>query len=183
LAEQGQEEEGIVQIRQGLSIWQSFGGEAGFSIWLAAGAYGQAGRPEEGLAALAEALKVVDKSGERFYETELYRLKGELTLKKSGVRRPESEVPNIQEAEVCFHKAIEIAREQQAKSLELRAVMSLVRLRQQQATQSKSRYTDHASCTRLTEAHTMLSEIYSWFTEGFETKDLQEAKELLAELA
>jgi len=87
------------------------------------------------------------------------------------------------EAEACFLKAIAIAQKQQAKSLELRAVMSLVRLRQQQATQPVSRSTHHGSRTRLDEAHQMLSEIYNWFTEGFDTKDLQEAKGLLAELA
>jgi predicted ATPase len=114
---------------------------------------------------------VADKSSERFYEAELYRLKGELSLKsrqvktsqdKSEVRSPGSE------AEECFWKAIEIARRQQAKSLELRAVMSLSRLWQQQGKQ---------------EAHKMLTEIYSWFTEGFDTADLQEAKALLGELS
>jgi adenylate cyclase len=103
---------------------------------------------------------VVDKSGERFYEAELYRLKGELTWRSN----PESE-SRIKEAEACFHKAIEIARKRQAKSLELRAVMSLSRLWQQQG--------------KTEEAQQMLAEIYGWFTEGFDTKDLQEAKALL----
>jgi predicted ATPase len=120
---------------------------------------------EEGLAALAQALMVVDKSGERFYEAELYRLKGTLTL-QSKVQDPQSTVE--QEAEACFLKAIEIAQRQQAKSLELRAVMSLSRLWQQQG--------------KKAEARQLLAEIYSWFTEGFDTKDLQEAKALLAEL-
>jgi predicted ATPase len=94
-----------------------------------------------------------------------------------------------QEAEECFLKAIDIAQKQQAKSLELRAVMSLVRLRQHQPqahatriTQHASRHTDHASRTKLDEAHMLLSEVYNWFTEGFDTKDLQEAKALLEEL-
>ncbi len=130
-------------------------------------AYGKAGQAEEGLVALAEALTVVDKSGERFCEAELYRLRGELTLAQSRVQRLESSVQK--EAEACFHKAIEIARRQQAKSLELRAVMSLSRLWQQQVKKS--------------EAHQLLSEIYSWFTEGFDTRDLQEAKALLEELS
>jgi len=121
---------------------------------------------------LAEALAQVDKTGERFYEAELYRLKGELSLQsrqvetsqgKSGVRSPESE------AEECFQKAIDIARRQSAKSLELRAVMSLSRLWQQQG--------------KIAEARQLLTEIYHWFTEGFDTKDLQEAKTLLEELA
>ena len=127
--------------------------------------YGKAGQAEEGLAALAEALTVVDKSGERFYEAELYRLKGTLTL-QSQVQGPKSQV---EEAEACFHRAIEIARRQQAKSLELRAAMSLARLWQQQG--------------KKEEARQMLAEIYGWFTEGFDTKDLQEAKALLEELA
>ena len=120
---------------------------------------------------------MVDKSGERFYEAELYRLKGELTLQavavnslsKSTVTDSRPLTPDPQgEAEACFLKAIEIAQKQQAKSLELRAVMSLARLWQQQG--------------KKTEAHQMLSEIYNWFTEGFDTKDLQEAKALLESL-
>jgi predicted ATPase len=86
------------------------------------------------------------------------------------------------EAEAYFLKAIEIAQKQQAKSLELRATMSLVRLRQHQAMQDASRTTQHATRIRLDEAHKMLFEIYSWFTEGFDTKDLKEAQALLAEL-
>jgi len=169
LAEQGQVQEGIAQMQQGLAAYRATGAELGRPRWLAqlAEAYEKVGQPEEGLTVLAEALAAVDKTGERFWEAELYRLKGELTLKQSGVRGPESEVQ--QEAEACFLKAIEVARQQQAKSLELRAVMSLSRLRQQQG--------------KKEEAHEMLAEIYSWFTEGFDTKDLQEAKALLEELA
>jgi predicted ATPase len=89
----------------------------------------------------------------------------------------------MKEAEGCFLKAIEVARKQQAKSLELRAVMSLVRLRQQQAAQSASRNTQHEARTKLDAARNMLSEIYHWFTEGFDTKDLQEAKALMDELS
>jgi len=143
-------------------------------------AYGKGGQVEEGLAVLAEVLDLVDKTGMRFNEAELYRLKGELTLQQEARGwRLETSPPTPQasslkpqvssEAEACFHQAIEIARKQQAKSLELRAVMSLSRLWQ---SQSKKK-----------EAHEMLAEIYGWFTEGFDTKDLQEAKTLLAELA
>ncbi len=107
----------------------------------------------------------MDKTGERFYEAELHRLKGTLTL-QSEVRGPKSEVER--EAEECFQKAIEIARRQQAKSLELRATMSLARLWQQQG--------------KKDDARQMLAEIYNWFTEGFDTKDLQDAKALLEEL-
>jgi predicted ATPase len=162
-----------------------------YALALLAEAYGKAGQVEEGFSALAEALAVVDKNDERFWEAEIYRLKGTLTLQpqvqgpksqveespESEVRRPQSEVastqhltPNTQsEAEACFHQAIAIARRQQAKSLELRAVMNLARLWQQQG--------------RKEEAREMLAEIYNWFTEGFDTKDLQEAKTLLEKLA
>jgi len=131
---------------------------------LLAEVYGKGGQVAEGLSALAEALAQVDKTGERVYEAELYRLKGELTL-QSSVQSLES---RVKEAEVCFHKAIEIARRQQAKPLELRALMSLSRLWQQ---------------GKKAEARQLLMEIYGWFTEGVDTKDLQEAKALLEEVA
>ncbi|HEV8718487.1 MAG TPA: AAA family ATPase, partial [Candidatus Binatia bacterium] len=167
LAEQGQEEEGIAQLRQGAG--QATGAQVFRPLYLAllAKAYGKVGQVEEGLTVLAEALAVVDKTGERVWEAELYRLKGELTLKQSEVRGPESEVQK--EAEACFKKAIEIARRQSAKSLELRAATSLSRLWQKQG--------------RKEEARQVLAEIYNWFTEGFDTKDLQEAKGLLEELS
>jgi len=145
---------------------------------LLAEAYGKVGEAEQGLAALVEALAQVEKTGERFYEAELYRVKGELTLQKFQVsgskfqvqESPESEVGSPElEAEECFLRAIEIVRQQQAKSLELRAVMSLSRLWQKQG--------------KKKQAHKMLVEIYGWFTEGFDTRDLQEAKTLLAELS
>jgi predicted ATPase len=115
---------------------------------------------------LAEALAVVNKTGECLYEAELYRLKGQLML-QSQVPSPKSQVEK--EAEECFWKAIDITRWQQAKSLELRAVMSLSRLWQSQGKKDETRQ--------------LLAEIYGWFTEGFDAKDLQEAKVLLEELA
>jgi predicted ATPase len=124
------------------------------------------GQTEEAFAALAEALAIVDNSGERMVEAGLYRLKGELTL-QSQVQDPQSKVEA--EAEEYFLKAIEIARKQSAKSLELGAVMSLSRLWQQQG--------------KRDEARQMLAEIYGWFTEGFDTADLKEAKALLEELS
>jgi predicted ATPase len=166
LAEQGQVKESIAQMQQGLAALRAMGtavNRAG-DLALLAEAYGKAGLTEEGLSVLAEALDLVQKTGGRS-EAELYRLKGQLTL-QSKVSSPKSQV---EEAEACFCKAIEIARRQQAKSLELRAVMSLSRLWQQQGKKDKARQ--------------MLAEIYSWFTEGFDTKDLQEAKALLKELA
>ncbi len=179
LADQGQTEEGIAQMRQGLAAARATGSESQRSYFLVllAEVYEKAGQTEEGLNALAEALTVVDKTGERYYEAELYRLKGELSP-QSGVRSPQSKITSPQhpalntqaepEAEACFLKAIEIARRQQAKSLELRAVMSLSRLWQQQG--------------KKAEARQMLEEIYDWFTEGFDTADLKEAKALLDEL-
>jgi predicted ATPase len=179
LVKQGQGEEGIAQIRAGLAAWQSTGAEVSRTYYLAllAEAYGKARQPEEGLSVLAEALDVVDKTGERYYEAELYRLKGTFTLQSqaspkqvSGKSQANQDKPEIeQEAEACFLKAVEIARRQQAKLLELRAATSLTRLWQHQGKQK--------------EAHQMLAEIYGWFTEGFDTKDLQEAKTLLTELS
>ncbi len=182
LAEQERGEEGIAQLRQGLSAFRATGAEAGRAhhLTLLAEAYGKVGQAEEGLSVLAEALEAVAKSGERFYEVELYRLYGELSLRmgerETGRTGKEEKIAHSpihpfahSSPEECFLKAIEIARKQQAKSLELRATMSLARLWQQQGKQK--------------EAHQMLSEIYNWFTEGFDTKDLQEAKMLLEELA
>jgi class 3 adenylate cyclase/predicted ATPase len=172
LAEQGQLEEGIDQIQQSLVALRATGTENQRTENLArlAAAYGKVGRIEEGLTLLAEALALVDKTGERCYEAELYRLKGELNLQQLSVTTPHSPTPNPQaEAEEYFHKALEVARKQQAKSLELRAATSLARLWQRQG--------------KKDEARKLLAEIYSWFREGFDTKDLQEAKVLLDELA
>jgi predicted ATPase/class 3 adenylate cyclase len=180
LAEQGQGEEGIRQIRQGLAALQATGAEVLRSYYLAllAETHGRVRQAEEGLAVLAEALAAVHKTGDRMYEAELYRLKGQLTLQKFQVSGSkfqvqeslESSVQSLEsEAEECFLRAIEVARKQQAKSWELRAVMSLSRLWQQQG--------------QIEEARQMLAEIYGWFTEGFETADLKEAKALLEELS
>ena len=135
---------------------------------------------------------MVDKTGERLYEAELYRLKGELTLQtsvqvsesrvhqSSKIRSPAPNPRPPSGSRSVFSQGHRDCRKPQAKSLELRAVMSLVRLRQQQATQNTSRT---RNTHRLDEAHQLLSEIYDWFTEGFDTKDLQEAKALLEELS
>jgi TOMM system kinase/cyclase fusion protein len=168
LAKRGQGAEGIAQMHQGLAAYRATETELERPYYLAllAEAYGTVEQFEEGLSVLAEALAVVDKTGERSYEAELYQLKGILTL-QSKVQGLKSKVE--EEAEECFQKAIEIARRQQAKSWELRAVVSLSRLWQQQGKKAK--------------AQQVLAEIYNWFTEGFDTKDLQEAKALLEELA
>jgi predicted ATPase len=222
LVEQGYLQEGIAQLRQGLTSYRATGAELAMTriVALLAEAWGKSGQPEEGLHTLTEAFTIITSGGERDYEAEIYRLKGELTLQKQfGVRSPKSKEerqkakgntqkgdigirnwelgfsflpspsPNpksqirdpASEAGECFLKAIEVARGQQAKSLELRAVMSLVRLRQWQV-QSAPRTTQHVPRDRLAEAHRMLSDLYGWFTEGFATKDLQEAKALLDSL-
>ncbi len=163
LAQQGQAQEGIEQLTQGLTAYRATGGEIGRPYFLAllAEAHGTLGQPEAGLTALSEALALVDKTGERWYEAELYRLKGELLLQQHS--------DNEGEAEACFHHAIAIAQSQQAKSWELRAATSLARLWHQQG--------------KRQEAHDLLAPVYYWFTEGFETADLQDAKALLDELA
>jgi predicted ATPase len=124
-------------------------------------AYGKAGQINEGLTALAEALAVVEKNGECYYEAELYRLKGVLLLDHLA--------PDAGQAEACFQQALAIARRQQARSLELRAGLRLSRLWQHQG--------------KRVAAYDVLAPVYDWFTEGFETPDLQEAKRLLADLA
>jgi predicted ATPase len=181
VAVRGQVEEGIAQMRQGLATYRVTGSELARTVFLAllAEEYGKAGQPEEGLTVLAEALAHAGKTEERWYEAELYRLKGTLLLNdergtrndelnSSSVHRSSFSIHHSEEAEACFLKAIDIARWQQAKSLELRAVMSLSRLWQQQG--------------KKDEARQMLAEVYGWFTEGFDTKDLQEARALLDDL-
>jgi predicted ATPase len=194
LVEQGREEEGIAQMHQGLTALHTTGADVFRPGWLAvlAEAYAKVGRAEKGLGLLTEALALTERNGERLHEAELYRIKGALTLQKFQVSsfefqvqisqkakvkgqkakmsNPQPLTPNTQgEAEACFHKAIEVARKQQVKSLELRAVLSLSRLWQQQGKQKQARQ--------------MLAAMYGWFTEGFDTKDLQEAKALLVSLA
>ena len=161
LAEQGQIEEGITHMRRGLAAWRATGAELvqPYFLTLLAEAYGKGERAEDGLAVLAEALEAVHHTGECWWEAELYRLKGEL-LQAAG---------SGNEAEACFHQAFDVARRQQAKSLELRAAISLSRLWQPQGKPDAARH--------------LLAESYGWFTEGFDTADLREAKALLEELS
>jgi tetratricopeptide (TPR) repeat protein len=183
-----QREVGLVLLREGLAAFRATGAAIYVPLLLGAVAqgYAQNDQAEEGLKVIAEALAIVEKNEERWAEAELYRLKGELTLQQSKAslrqvsgepkaRQDKSEdttpqplTPGLQ-AEACFLKAIDIARQQQARSWELRATVSLAKLWQQQGKQK--------------EAHEMLGEIYRWFTEGFGTKDLQDAKMLLDELS
>ena len=162
LAKQGREEEGMVQMCKGLAAYQVTGGALWrpYGLSLLAEVYGQVGQAEEGLRVLAEGLVGAHNSGQRSDEAELYRLKGERLLKQA--------MPDTQEAEACFRQASAMARQQQAKSLELRAATSLSRLWQRQG--------------KRDEAQQLLAPIYSWFTEGFDTADLQEARALLEDL-
>src|SRR5262249_25105461 len=147
----------------GLRAFQATGAAIARPYYLAllAGAYGTTGEPHAGLTVLAEALTLVDTTGERWCAPELYRLKGVLLLQQSS--------DNQAEAENCFDPAIDIARSQQAKSCELRAATKLARLWQQQG--------------KRQEAYDLLAPVYHWFTEGFDTADLQDAKALLEALA
>jgi predicted ATPase len=162
-AHQGQVKEGLAQIQQGLADISATGSETERSslLVLLVEAYGRAGQAEEGLTVIDEALAIADKSGMGFYEAELHRLKGELLLALSA--------ENHTEVETCLRQAIDVACNQEAKSLELRAAMSLSRLWQQQG--------------KRAEACKLLAEVYGWFTEGFGTADLKEAKALLDELS
>jgi predicted ATPase len=182
LAEQGQYKEGISLMREGIATWQATGAEVARPAWLAqlAEGYGQAGQVAEGLSTITEGLNATNTREERWWEAELYRLQGELMLQQESqnakVKTRKSKVPKHKaqsrgpqsEAEACFLKAIAIAQRQQAKSLELRATVSLARLWQRQE--------------KLAEARQVLSKVYNWFTEGFDTTDLREAKALLDEL-
>ena len=165
LADQGQGEAGVSQIREGLAAWQTTGTEIYRPYFLAllAEVQGKAGQTEEGLRVVNEALAIVERTEERFYEAELYRLKGELLLHDE--RRMQNDERQTQEAETCFQQALAVARQQQAKSWELRAATSLARLWQSRG--------------KTTEAHDLLTPVYEWFTEGFDTADLKDAKALL----
>jgi len=163
LAASGYWEEGITQIQQRLAASQARGitRDRPYHLALLAEVSAQGRQSTTGLEALAEAFATLAKHGAHWWEAELYRLRGELLLQHS-VAQPE-------EAEACFQQALAVARRQQAKSLELRAAMSLTRLWQHQG--------------KRAETHQLLAEVYGWFTEGFDTADLQEAKALLEVLS
>jgi TOMM system kinase/cyclase fusion protein len=163
LVEQGRSEEGVAEMHQGLAVYRATGAKAAqtYSLALLAEGYVQLGRLEEGLSTLTEALTATHTTGERVCEAELHRLKGQLLLAHSADHQVE--------AETCFRQALAVAHWQEAKAWEMRAAMSLARLWQQQG--------------KRVEARELLAPIYGWFTEGFDTADLQEAKALLDELA
>jgi adenylate cyclase len=161
-AMQGQGVAGLAEIRQGIAADLATGAKVmqPYFLGLLAEAYGEDGHSEAGLNVLAEALAAVDDTEARFFEAELYRLKGALLLRQA--------VPDASQAETCFRQALSIARHQQAKSWELRTATSLARLWQRQG--------------KRQEARDLLMPVYEWFTEGFDTADLREAKQLLDEL-
>jgi predicted ATPase len=162
IAEDGFPEEGISLIKQGLSGIRAAGMKLAstYLVSLLADVYRKTQSPDDRQTAASELTAVTDYHQVRFWEAELFRLKGELHL---------SENRESAEAKRCFAFAMDVARKQSAKSLELRATMSLARLL--------------ASEGRRDQARTMLAEIYNWFTEGFDTTDLKDAKALLDDLA
>ena len=160
LVAEGQVEEGSAELRRGAASVEMTGAVAGAWKLSLAEAYAKLGRSEEGIAAIAEEMELMEKTGLRFLEAELYRVKGELVL----LQAPGA----ISTAESAFRQAVASARRQGAKSWELRATMSLARLLKSQG--------------KRDEARSMLSEIYGWFTEGFDTADLKDARALLDEL-
>ncbi len=161
IAELGETEDGLSQMRCALDTQLSIGAEVArpHSLAILTEALWHAGRTKEALQAVEEGLTVSDRHDERYYDAELWRLKGELMKMQD----------KAEEAESCFHKAIQIARQQAAKSLELRACTSLAHLWQKQGNRK--------------EAQQLLGETYSWFTEGFDTADLKQAASLLGELS
>jgi predicted ATPase len=166
LAEQGSAGEGIRQMQQGLAGWQATGAlsHRPYQLALLAEALARVGQVLDGLTALAEALALSTASGECFLEAELYRLRGELLLADAA-----TDPSAWCAADTCFRQALDVARAQEAKSLELRAVLSLGRLYQQQGRQA--------------EARPLVAETYGWFTEGFDLPDLQEARGFLEQLS
>ncbi len=170
LVRQGQAEAGLAQMRQGLEAVRATGAETR-RPWLLtalARAYGQAGQVDAGLTVLDEALDIVEKTGKRLDEAGLHRLKGELLVQESHRHQATRARQLRLEAEACFQQALAVACRQQARSLELRAATSLARLWQQQG--------------QRREAYALLAPLYDWFTEGFTTADLREARALLEAL-
>jgi len=163
LALQRESQAGMAQVHQGIAAWRASGAAmlVPYLCTVEADVSDHLGRTEDGLQALTEAHTLVEQHEERWWEAEVYRLRGVLLL-----RQPETPPA---EAEAWLQRALDVARRQEAKSLELRAAMSLGRLWQQQG--------------KRAEAHELLAPIYGWFTEGFDTADLQEAKALLDALA
>ena len=159
MVERGEGEAGISRMEEGIAAFQTTGAKLENALWLAllAEAYGKIGQVEEGLIVLADAMLAAKNTGEHFYDAELQRLKGEFLLQLSSDHQ--------REAETCFQQAMAIAQNHGAKAWELRTATSLARLWQQQG--------------NIPQALDLLAPVYAWFTEGFDTADLQEAKALL----
>jgi predicted ATPase len=162
LSLQGQGAEGAARMRAGFADALATGTKTMRPMFCAllAGAYGQVGRLDLAWQILSDALDAIEESGQRYYEAETYRFKGELHLREAP--------PDVEQAVACFQRALDIARRQQARSWELRAAMSLAGLWRDQG--------------KRAEAHDLLAPVYGWFTEGFDTLDLKEAKTLLLEV-
>jgi predicted ATPase len=162
LGMQGQGEAGMAQVRQGITAYRATGAAqfVPYLCTLLADVATHLGHLEDGLQALAEAHTLVEQQEERWWEAEVCRLRGVVLLRQPGTPQ--------EHAETWLWRALDVARHQQAKSLELRAAMSLARLWQRQG--------------KRADAHELLAPIYGWFTEGFDTADLQEARGLLEEL-
>jgi tetratricopeptide (TPR) repeat protein len=162
LAMQAQDKEGLAQLRQGIAARRADRGALNIPYYctMLADVCDHLGYLADGLQALAEAHTLVEQHEVRWSEAEVCRLQGVLLLRQTAT--PPAE------AEVWWRRALDVARRQEAKSLELRAAVSLSRLWQQQGKQA--------------EAQALLAPLYSWFTEGFDTADLQEARALLEEL-
>jgi predicted ATPase len=170
LAAQGQADDGIAEMQEGLAAFRATGAGDDLPYWLAllAEGYRRGGQAAEGLHVVSEALAIAHTQGLRVWEAELHRLQGELRLRQAAGKGSARSESAEAEAAISFRQALEIARHQQAKSLELRAAISLSRLWQRQG--------------QGAEARQLLVETYGWFMEGFDTGDLREARALLNEL-
>lgn len=164
-ARQGATAQGLEEIESGIALWQGSGAVVTMPYYLVlfAEALALAGRPHDALQKLDEAQALVDRIGDRYYEAEVNRVRGEILLQARGLRAA------FADAEVCFSRAMDISRRQEAKSLELRAIASLTRLWMM-------------SSEPMGDVRARLGDTYHWFTEGMDTADLVEARRLLAEL-
>jgi len=162
LSLQGRGAEGVPQMRATLTDVLATGVKVVRPVFcsLLSQAYGKEGQLEEAWRMLSDALRAAEESGQRYHEAETYRFKGELHLREA--------VPDVEQAGISFQRALDVARRQQAKSWELRAATSLARLWRDQG--------------KRAESYDLLAPVYGWFTEGFDTADLKEAKALLDEL-
>jgi predicted ATPase len=163
LALTGKASDAVHMITSGITAWRSTGATVWVPLFLTylARAYAELSQFDDAWRCIGEVMTTVQTTKERSWEAEVHRTAGEIVLK--------SPQPDAAKAEACFERALAVARHQQAKSWELRAAMSLARLWRDQG--------------KVQQARELLAPVYGWFTEGFDTRDLQEAKALLEELA